>query len=241
MENAVDASSDWILIVEDDEELRDQILVPGLKQRGFMNVLGAANALEAYRSMLSNDFSLFVLDLELPDESGFDVARYVRERADVGIVMLTGRWRGPEYHVQSLDGGADAYLTKPVDMEVLAATLRSVLRRKRASNKPAVQPGEWQLTPDGWTLSSPAGAMILLSRVERTLMGMLISNHGTVVARARVIAALLNEDTAQNAEDFDPHRLELAVHRLRRKVAAGTTEPFPLKAIRGAGYVFTRR
>lgn len=231
----------WIVVVEDDHEMRDHVLIPGLHRYGFLNVVGVASAAETYRTMLTRTFDLFVLDISLPDENGFEVARHVRTASDAGIVMLSGRAKSRAHRVLGLNEGADAYLTKPVDMELLAATVRSVLRRRQTPmpmKQPAVaQRTGWHVEANGWTLVSPAGARITLAPIERVLIGMLIQNMGNVISREKIISLIVRQGDA--AQEFDPHRLEMLIHRLRRKVSHATGEKFPLSTARGLGYVFT--
>lgn len=227
----------WILVVEDDDDLRDHVLLPGLKACGFEHVRGAASALEVYRTMLTQPFAVFVLDVGLPDEDGFEVARHVRSASDAGIVMLTGWRKDTIDHVEGLDIGADAYLTKPVDIELLAATIRSVLRRKRHA-APAGDEGTeptWALSSDGWFLTTSDGLQISLTRIERAFMQLLYAHAGQVVERQAIIAAL-EKESKDDSGDFDPHRIELLVHRLRKKSTQVAGKPLPLKTIRGTGY-----
>lgn len=236
------AGEHWILVIEDDPEMRDEVLLPGLRSRGFKNVMGVGSAIETYRSVLTRNFALFVLDVGLPDESGFTVAKHLRAATGAGIVMLSGRWRARTDRVHGLDEGADAYLTKPVDIELLAATMRSLLRRNAQSPAqpavaaPAPRPSGWHLDMDGWDLVSPSGARIRLTLAERLLIDQLAANVGSPVSRDAIISRL-----TQNIHDFDPHRLEMLVHRLRRKILAGTKESLPLTTVRGLGYVLTSR
>lgn len=227
----------WILVVEDDADLRDHVLLPGLKASGFEHVRGAGSALEAYRAMLTQSVAVFVLDVGLPDEDGFEVARHVRSASDAGIVMLTGWRKDTIDHVEGLDIGADAYLTKPVDIELLAATIRSVLRRKQqaAPSSGAASEPTWALSSDGWFLTAADGTQIPLTRIERAFLRLLYAHAGQVVERQAIIAAL-EKESKDDGGDFDPHRIELLVHRLRKKAAKATGEPLPLKTIRGTGY-----
>lgn len=223
----------WILVVEDDPGMRDDILIPGLEDAGF-NVVGAGSAAEAYRSMLTRDFSLFVLDVGLPDEDGFTMVKHLRPLTDAGIVMLTGRKRGNADHIRGLDEGADVYLSKPVDIDVLTATVRSLLRRLRQPKnwRPEETPPGWQFDMDSWNLASPRGAKVRLTHAERLVVNVLAASSGETVARDTIISRL-----AQDIHDFDPHRLEMLIHRLRRKVLSVTNEHLPLNAVRGVGYV----
>jgi DNA-binding response OmpR family regulator len=228
----VDAGQ-WILVVEDDPGMRDDILIPGLGDAGF-NVVGAGSAAEAYRCMLTRDFSLFVLDIGLPDEDGFTIARHLRPLTNAGIVMLTGSRRRKVDRIRGLDEGADAYLSKPIDIAVLTATVRSLLRRLRRSGngRPADALPGWQFDMCTWNLASPRGATVRLTQAERLVVGMLAASSGETVARDTIISRL-----AQDIHDFDPHRLEMLIHRLRRKVLSVTNEHLPLNAVRGVGYV----
>lgn len=226
--------SQRVLVVEDDEELRERILVPGLRGAGFA-ACGVGSALEMYRELLSRDADVVVLDVGLPDEDGFDAAAHLRETTRAGIVMLTGRQSSRD-RVRGLDTGADAYLVKPVDMAVLVATVRSVLRRTQATpstTPPQHSDGRWNLAADGWHLVAPDGARVLLGHGERVLLERLARERGTVVARD-----VLAPELIAAMEDFDPHRIEMLVHRLRRKVLAATGLRLPLETVRGAGYVF---
>jgi DNA-binding response OmpR family regulator len=228
-----DADRQRVLVVEDDEVMRERILVPGLQSNGF-EVHGVGSAMDMYRNLLARPAHLVVLDVGLPDEDGFTTARHLRETARVGIVMLTGR-RSSRDRIRGLDVGADAYLAKPVDLDVLVATVRSVLRRIAGDSQVAPAPsasGTWEVASDGWHLVSPGGARILLSHAERVVVDRLARSRGTAVPREDLIARLVDA-----VEDFDPHRLEMLVHRLRRKVLSESGERLPLGTVRGIGYV----
>ncbi|WP_449468053.1 response regulator transcription factor [Stenotrophomonas humi] len=230
-----DSVGPWVLVVEDDPEMRDEILVPGLRDAGF-NVIGAGSAVETYRSMLVRDFSVFILDVGLPDEDGLTIANHLRKLTNAGIVILTGSKRGKADCIRALEGGADAYITKPVDVDVLAANVRSLLRRleQREQRRPpaAIPPSGWHLATDGWNLTSPSGIKVQLTHTERLFFGVLATSPGEAVSRETIIARL-----TESIHDFDPHRLEMLVHRLRRKTSAATNEPLPLNSVRGIGYV----
>jgi two-component system, OmpR family, response regulator PhoP len=223
----------WILVVEDDPGMRDVILIPGLEDAGF-NVVGAGSAAEAYRSMLTRDFSLFVLDVGLPDEDGFTIVKHLRPLTDAGIVMLTGRGRGKADRIRGLNEGADVYLSKPIDIDELTATVRSLLRRLRQPKnwRPEETLPGWQFDMESWNLASPMGAKVRLTHAERLVVSMLAASFGETVARDTIISRL-----AKDIHDFDPHRLEMLIHRLRRKVLSITNEHLPLNAVRGVGYV----
>ena len=226
-----------VVVVEDDIELRDVILVPGLADHGF-DVRGVASAEALYRHILGNACDLVVLDVGLPNEDGFSAAAHLRTALGmkVGIVMLTGRVGGDD-RVRGLEGGADAYLAKPVEVEVLAATLHSLVRRMQAEVSPeaaATSSPQWRLESDGWCVRSPTGKQVALTLAERRILSRLVANAGEPVQREDLIA-----DLTDDVDSFDPHRLEMIVHRLRRKVEDRSGEILPLRAVRGAGYAFS--
>lgn len=246
-----------VLVVEDDDELREGVLVPGLRFCGF-DVHGVANAFEMYRELISQRYRLIVLDVGLPDEDGFLAARRLRETTGAGIVMLTGRGANAD-RVRGLDEGADLYLTKPIAVDVLAANLRSLLRRlsdasfaRETAPAPAQVPvaarsmlsampaaatsseaGDgWRLEADGWRLVAPNGKVVALSELERVVATRLQASPRMPVAREALVTALIEVE-----HDFDPCRLEMLVHRLRRKVASRCDEALPLTVVRKVGYM----
>lgn len=221
-----------VTLVEDDVELRDAILGPALRAAGC-SVAAAGSAAELYRALVERRPDVVVLDISLPDGSGFDVARHLRQNSSVGIVIITGRSTAAD-RVRGLDLGADAYLTKPVDAEVLCATVRSVARRLAPAPAPAAPEVRkpWRLDADGWRLLAPDSIGVDLSATERTLLQLLFGAANATVQRDTLIAALTDDANA-----FDPHRLDMVMHRLRRKLADAGMPALPLHTVRGVGYV----
>lgn len=218
-----------LLLLEDDELLRDQVLVPKLQQFGFeVAAVGTAAAFDQQLERRRPDIVL--LDVGLPDSDGFQVARELRAKAgEIGIVMLTGRSGIPD-RVRGLSEGADAYLGKPVDIDLLVATLHSLARRLRGPRPPAN--GTWRLDADGWCLIAPDGALVALTKTERLLMDALLGSANRVMTREALIAALTDD-----VHDFDTHRLDSMIHRMRSKVRRVLGMPLPLNAVHGEGYI----
>lgn len=222
-----------VTVLEDDAVLRERILLPRLREQGFDVVgLGTAAALE--RMLATRLPDIVVLDIGLPDADGFVLAQSLRSRFPaIGVVMLTGR-HSPHDKVRGLVEGADAYLTKPVELGLLAATLHSLGRRLQAADDEVVPAiSGWRLDGNGWRLLAPCGQPVALTRSERPLLYCLMQHPGEVVGRETLVASLTHD-----AFSFDMHRLDSLIHRLRRKIAAASTHPFPLSAVHGAGYVF---
>ena len=220
-----------VAVLEDDAEFREAILVPELGTLGFV-VEGFATSTDLERRMLETTFDVLVLDVGLSGEHGLDVARRLRARfSTMGIVTLTGRCMQDE-QVTGLRESIDAWLAKPIDMDVLAATLISVVRRLRAGSVDASQAPEWRMAANGWQLVAPDGQPLDLNLPERLLLSRLFQTPGETVDRNELITCI-----ASSPDEFDPHRLEMLVHRLRRRVLEKLGESLPVRAIRGSGYV----
>jgi DNA-binding response OmpR family regulator len=219
-----------VLLLEDDELLRDHVLAPQLQRFGFeIAAVGTAAELDPYTQVAWPD--ILILDVGLPDADGFELARKLRaQMGDVGIVMLTGRNTTAD-RVRGLSEGADAYLSKPVDTDLLAATLYSLARRLHASL--AQTQRHWRLDADDWCLLSPSGGVVALTKTEGRLLSKLLEKHNQAVSREELIEALTS-----NVYDFDPHRLDSLIHRLRKKVQRVLGVSLPLNAVHGEGYVF---
>ncbi|WP_329742538.1 response regulator transcription factor [Dyella sp. A6] len=225
-----------IAVLEDDVELRDAVLLPALRDYGFA-VTGAGLAAELYRHMISHQFDIVVLDMGLPDEDGLSVARYLRSASThIGLIMLTGS-REKNDRIRALQESVDAFLSKPVDVDVLAATLHSLARRLQApapsSAGRAMSHAGWHLEADGWRLIAPNDSIVALTAPEQCVLTTLMARMGEPVSRETLIEALTDD-----IYDFDPHRLEMMIHRLRRKAREQTGEPLPLLTARGTGYLF---
>jgi two-component system, OmpR family, response regulator PhoP len=224
-----------IVVVEDDDKLRN-LMVSDLNERG-LTVCGMASAEELYRYLSVESCDIVVLDVGLPGENGYSVARHLRQISAIGVVMLTGRGSSRDM-VRGLDTGADIYLVKPVDLDVLAATVNSLARRMAAAASAGASPAgvpasRWSLDADGWNLCPPHGERIALSKAERAFLLPLFAVPGAPVERDVLIRKLTDEPW-----EFDPHRLEVLLHRLRARVKSLTGLALPVRAVRGIGYVF---
>ncbi len=215
-----------VAVVEDDPDLLEE-LAAGLEEQGF-RVIACPSAEAFWRASAQMEFDVVVLDVGLPGEDGYSVLRRLSDRMDIGKVMLTARAL-PAEQALGLRSGADAYLTKPTDLIVLAATLRSVLRRMRN----AVPTQAWRLVDGGWSLRAPDGQLFELTGSERAVMESLMERPGEAIARDALIERL-----SDGASDFDPHRLDVLVHRLRKKLSNRRLR-LPVRAIYRGGFVFS--
>lgn len=233
-----------VAVVDADAAQRDAQLVPELERSGFeIEVFGDAAGF--YKRALVRAFEILVVDIDLPDEDGLSIVAHMREsdpRMGIAVLATVGTRDG---HMQALRMGADAYFSRPIDPELLVASLQCLARRmaaasgdqpKRSPRLPARREAQsgWRLASDGWSMVTPTGQLLALSKPERAVMMILDERRGQPVERERLVAAL-----APDAVEFDPHRLDALIHRIRRKagVIAPDALPLPLLSVRGTGYV----
>lgn len=226
-----------IAVVERDPDLRQQIL-HSLQMRQFA-IVECANAAALYRNLLSAPCDIAVIASDLPDDNPRSVAVHLRQHSDMGIIVLDAD-AGDHGRADSYHEIADACFAKPVDLDGLAAVvtaMHSLQHHMRAMPARAgAGQAEWELALDGWTLRTPDGASIDLSAPERNVLMRLVNTGagGHPVSHDSLIGSLTSD-----VYDFDPHRLEMLIYRLRKKVALMSPLPLPLRAVRGMGYLCT--
>jgi len=223
-----------VLVVDDDPAVR-QMLVDYLSAHGY-EVRQAASG-EAMRAELARATpAVVLLDIGLPGEDGLTLARYLRERHDVGIIMVTGAGDVVD-RVAGLEVGADDYIAKPFDPRELRARLKSVLRRleKKESSKPQlrVSIGRCFLDLKSRTLSDAKGREVPITAMEFELLKALIEHPNQVLSRDRLLTLTRNREW----EPFD-RSIDIRITRLRRKLEEDPARPRAIRTVRGAGYMF---
>lgn len=231
-----------IAIVEDEASLRADV-VEYLSACGH-SVTGCEHGIALDIALAAAPVDIVILDINLPGEDGFSIAKRLRDASDVGIIMLTARNVNVD-RVVGLEIGADVYLTKPVELRELEAQIRTLARRMKvtATRVPAQVPaaapaGEagdgWQYDHVGWDLLSPDGAALKLTANERVFVSLLVASPGMPVSRADIFRAL-------GKREWDPsdRSVDSMVRLLRAKAEATLGRPLPIDAVHGTGYAFT--
>jgi two-component system response regulator RegX3 len=222
-----------ILMVEDE----DSITVPlaeALEREGFdTQVTGTVQeALELTERTLPD---LVLLDVMLPDGSGYDVCRRLRERSRVPIIMLTARGEETD-RIVGLELGADDYVVKPFSAREVAARIRAVLRRVDAEG-PATRDGPLEVGPvrlDPDRRSAHVDRRELeLTRKEFELLELLLREAGNVVSRERLIDEVWDVNWFGSTKTLDVH-----VSSLRRKLGDDSADPRFIHTLRGVGFRF---
>ena len=216
-----------ILLVEDDPLLGDG-LAAGLAQAGF-EVDWVKDGLAAVHAASSEPFAAMVLDLGLPRLDGFDVLARVRDRGvRLPVLMLTARDALGD-RVRGLDGGADDYVVKPVDLSELAARLRALIRRSCGEAASTLRVGDIVLDPASRRVAL-RGRPVHLKPREFALLQELMLNAGRVLTRQQL------EDRLYGwGGEVGSNTVEVHVHHLRRKLDAAL-----IRTVRGVGYLLPR-
>ncbi|MFK4834803.1 response regulator transcription factor [Microbacterium sp. ZW T2_14] len=221
------AAAKSILIVEDDEQM-GLALVRGLRAEGYRTAL-VANGVDALINAAAGKFALAVVDVMLPQMSGFEVCRHVRESGNaLPIILLTAR-DAVDDRVTGLDSGADDYLTKPFSFAELAARIRALIRRDPAAHRAEVTAGD--LTLDSQSRKGyVAGESLALSPNEFMLLRELITRLEATATRTQLLEAVWG-----SAAHIDPNIVEQYISALRKKLAARDSI-VSIVTVRGVGY-----
>jgi two-component system phosphate regulon response regulator OmpR len=227
-----------VLVVEDDAAVRD-MLAEYLGSHGY-SVQQAEDGDAMRREIERNPPDVVLLDVRLPGEDGLSLARYLRERYDVGIIMVTAAGEVID-RVVGLEIGADDYVTKPFDPRELLARLKSVMRRMQA--QPATPPsgqgqqriavGRCQLDLASHQLFDGVGEEVPITTMEYELLKTFVEHPNKVLTRDQILTLTRNREW----EPFD-RSIDIRIARLRRKIEVDPDKPQAIRTVRGAGYMF---
>ncbi len=201
-----------VVLVEDNDELRDDLLYQ-LRHMGFkVHGVGEAQALDAW--LAHEEADILVLDVNLPGESGYSIARRLVDRQRRGIIMLTAS-DGIDDKLRGFEQGADLYLVKPVDRRELAAYIQALYARVAPTPPQEGGAQDWRLNLDKRVLLSPDGRSLSLTPQDQCVWLPLLEHSASTVGREALIAAL-NIDFL----DFPEGRINTVMSRLRQKLAS---------------------
>jgi two-component system, OmpR family, response regulator len=257
LKDALPLNTPLHIAVVDDEKDITTLLSGYLSGHGYR-----VTALQSGRALMdlmrSDPPALVLLDLGLPGEDGFVIARQLREHWRCGLVIVTGRGDAVD-KVVGLEVGADDYVTKPFDMRELLARIKAVLRRVTQQDAPPpggaqhLVPGEhasaslrassskaeqfsflgWQLSTAARALTDAAGVEVALTSGEFSLLCAFVRHPGRVLSRD----FLMEQTHGREAGPFD-RTVDVQVGRLRKKLEVAADDPQIIKSVRSAGYIF---
>jgi DNA-binding response OmpR family regulator len=216
------------LLVDDD---RDLLAVTGfaLQQAGFL-VVKAEDGVEGLAAFQREQPDLAVLDINMPRMNGFDLARQLRERSRIPVIMLTARSEEEDV-VKALSLGADDYLAKPFSPKILLARVKALLRRVGIEAEETVAIGNLSLDVAEHTLSGLPSGVVRLTPLETRFLQLLIAQAGRTVSTDRLLVHVWGNRAGGNRQ-----LLKQLVHRLRQKVEDDPSEPKLIRTMPNAGY-----
>jgi len=173
---------------------------------------------------------LVILDINMPNASGFQVCEAIRQQSQVPILMLTARG-AEEDLVRALELGADDYMTKPFSPRTLLARIKALLRRSGTESSSPLAVGRLALDVDEHTARVGEGAAVRLTKLEMRLLQMLLANAGRTVNSDRLLMQVWG-----HRNSGDRQLLKQLVHRLRQKIEVDPAAPQLLQTSAGTGY-----
>jgi two-component system OmpR family response regulator len=223
-----------LLIVDDDREIC-QLIVLYFEKHGF-EVISAYSAREMNRVLAAHPIDLVLLDVMLPDASGLDLCREIRQTTEIPIIMLTAVSDLAD-RVAGLEIGADDYVAKPFEPRELLARVRAVIRRRAQAHPTETTKASEIYLLDGWTLDiqrrrfvSPNDVLISLTYAEFELLTILSRNANRPLTRGRIL-----ELVSGIGSDVYDRSVDVLVSRLRRKLENAAC-PLNIASIRNVGY-----
>lgn len=218
-----------LLIIEDDRDL-NQGLCKALKTDG-RQIVSCTDLRSAREQLALASPTLVLLDVNLPDGSGLDLLREIKEQAPtLPVLLLTANDTDMDI-VDGLERGADDYITKPFSLSVLRARVNTQLRKAGASKTGCYQSGPYLFDFANMSFSV-SGKTVELSKTEQKLLQLLVENAGATVPRA----VLLDRIWTDGAEFVEENALSVTVKRLRDKLGAQKT----IQTVYGIGYTWVK-
>ncbi len=222
-----------LLIVDDDERIRT-LLQKFLMRNGFL-VTSARDAAHARRILSGLDFDLAILDVMMPGEDGLSLCKWVREKSDMPVMLLTAKGETDD-RITGLEAGADDYLAKPFEPKELLLRINAILRRVPQAEPDEGAPkvmnlGQFRYDLDRGELWKGED-LIRLTATEMQLMKIFSAKPGEAISRSQLV-----EDLGRDRGQAQERAVDVQITRLRRKLEENPKQPRYLQTVRGAGYM----
>ena len=233
-----------ILIVEDDLDMQE-MMVSFMQKNGFM-VIAANNADELTEKLKSQRVDLILLDVMLGDENGISICREIRETNNIPIIIVSAL-SADEDRLSGFEVGADDYIVKPFNPQILLAKVKAILKRgtKIASlayrrNTNIYHFNDWIYNGKKDIVISPKGFQISLSKKETKILKVFLTNSHITLTREEIANSI--DDNRKEDETLnlaESRAIDVLVGRLRSKIEIDTKNPSLIKTERGIGYIFS--
>lgn len=222
----MDNSKIHILIIDDDEKIRD-LLKQYLKNNNFF-VSTAINASDAEEKLKIIKFDLAIIDIMMPGKDGLQLTKEIREKIDLPIILLTAKGE-PEDRVRGLELGAEDYLPKPFEPKELLLRIKNVIKRIRKNKYviTSIKIGKASINMKKMEIQKEK-KVIKINASEKTLLENMIGSAGKIFSR---------EEISKITNLTQERSIDVLVTRLRQKIEPDPKNPKYLQTVRGTGYV----
>lgn len=219
-----------LFLLEDDSAIATG-LAYSLQNEGY-TVSIAKTVKEALKIISNEDFSLYILDLTLPDGNGYDVCRAIKKMGDYPVIFLTA-YDDEVNVIMGLELGADDYISKPFRVKELMARIKTVLRRySRESAEGIIKAGNLVINTNEAKVYKNNNE-IILTATEYKLLLTFLNNKGVILTRTRLLENLWDVE----GDFINDNTLTVYIKRLRDKIEDNPSKPELIKTIRGLGYI----
>ena len=217
-----------VFVLEDDEAIGIGLKY-SLENEGY-TVTIATSVKSAFEIINKEKFALYILDLTLPDGSGYDVCKKIKSIGDFPVIFLTA-YDDEVNVVMGLELGADDYISKPFRVKELIARIKSVLRRYNRESKGIIKIGNVLINTNKATVFKN-GQEVILTAMEYKLFLILLNNRGNILSRNKLLEYIWDVE----GDFVNDNTLTVYIKRLRDKIEDDPSEPTIIKTIRGLGY-----
>ena len=218
-----------VFLLEDDEAIGIGLKY-SLENEGY-TVTIATSVKSAFEIINKEKFALYILDLTLPDGSGYDVCKKIKSIGDFPVIFLTA-YDDEVNVVMGLELGADDYISKPFRVKELIARIKSVLRRYNRENKGIIKIGNVLINTNKATVFKN-GQEVILTAMEYKLFLILLNNRGNILSRNKLLEYIWDVE----GDFVNDNTLTVYIKRLRDKIEEAPSAPMIIKTMRGLGYV----
>lgn len=218
-----------VFLLEDDEAIGIGLKY-SLENEGY-TVTIATSVKSAFEIINKEKFALYILDLTLPDGSGYNVCKKIKSIGDFPVIFLTA-YDDEVNVVMGLELGADDYISKPFRVKELIARIKSVLRRYNRESKGIIKIGNVLINTNKATVFKN-GQEVILTAMEYKLFLILLNNRGNILSRNKLLEYIWDVE----GDFVNDNTLTVYIKRLRDKIEDDPSAPMIIKTIRGLGYV----
>ena len=230
-----------LAIVEDEAPLREDLIA--FFQLKGVKVFGYATAEGFFVALKKLSFDLVILDIGLPGLSGIEASKLIHKKTNTSILILTSH-SNHKTHIESLNAGADVFLSKSAPLEIVESSVRNMLLRRQVANGASssisnlssanTDQAAWSLHIKNGILVAPNHMECLLTYTETQFLSSLLSDAEQTVSRVNMLKAMGKDETLSNLRNLDTY-----ANRIRRKVFDATNVDIPIRSAYSLGYYFS--